>query len=95
MIKAPFRVAHADLIGLLERVGTQVEDFRHAQEYKRLLPYVEAMRPLLGEDYLVIVVTNIQQIAGVGEVEKLLSRWVFSLSLDVGQEVVAVEVNLV
>jgi len=52
-------------------------------------------RPLLGEDDLVVVVTEIEQIAGIGEVEGLLARWLSSLALDVWQEIGPVKVDLV
>src|SRR3954464_924268 len=66
-----------------------------AQLDERLLPDVEAVRALLEEGELPLVVAQRGELAAVGPVEELLA-WCFGgLALEEGHEVVAVEVDLV
>ena len=67
-------VVHALVVGRLEGVGAQVEDLRQTQRHERLLPDVEAVRALLGEDDLPLVVAQRHQRAVVVEVEELVAR---------------------
>src|SRR5258705_12609668 len=57
-VGSPVGIVHADVIPLLERIGTQVEDLRNAQHDKRFLPDREALSTLLGKDNFPLVVTQ-------------------------------------
>ena len=79
MLHPPASVVHAFVIGRLEWVGAQVEQLGEAQRHERILPDIQTMRSLLGEDELPLVVAQRHQRAVVVEVEELLARvWAFA-----------------
>ena len=92
-VDAPVRVVHGDVIGLLERIRAQIEDLRHAQRREGLLPNVKAMRTLLLEDNLPVVVTQADERAIIVPVEELVTRTGSLAGESVG-EVVAIEMHL-
>jgi hypothetical protein len=55
-VDSPVGVIHGDMVGLLERIGAQVEQFAKAQDLKRLLPAVKAMSALLRKHLLRIII---------------------------------------
>src|SRR5262245_27465530 len=61
MLDAPSFVVHPFLIRGLERIGAQIEELRQPQPDERLLPDVQPMLPLLGEDDLPLVVAQRDQ----------------------------------
>ena len=58
------------------------------------MPDVKTLGSLLCKNNLSFVVTQVQQIARIGEVEELLARTVLFFASEVRQEIVAVEVDL-
>ena len=58
VIDPPAVPVHAFVVADLERIGAQVEELREAQRHERLLPDVAAVRALLGEDDLPLVVAQ-------------------------------------
>lgn len=90
MVDHPPVIANGFIERLLEWIRAKVEDSRDAQKDKRFAPDLETVCPLLSEYDLIIVVAQIQQISGVGEVEKLSARRLFSLTFEVRQEVVSI-----
>ena len=93
VLDPPLLVAHAIVVGRLERIGAQVEDLRQAQRHERFLPDIEAVRALLGEDDLPLVVAQADQRAVVVEVEELVARAGRFAGQRIG-DVVAVEMDL-
>ncbi len=67
------RSGSASVVGALEGIGTQVEELWKAQCYERILPDIEAVCSLLGEDQLPLVVAQCHQRAVVVEVEEFLA----------------------
>jgi hypothetical protein len=61
------------VVGALERIGPQIEQLGHAQSDHRILPNIEAMRALLQEGELPLVVAQPGQPAIVRPVEELLA----------------------
>src|SRR5512144_3116549 len=56
-VNAPVAVIHGDMVGLLERIGTEVKELGQTQRHERLLPNIEAMSALLCKDELPVVIT--------------------------------------
>ena len=74
VVDPPVRCSPCRMVGLLERIGAQVEELGQAQRHERLLPDIEAVGALLGEDDLPVVVAQRHQRAVVVEVEELVAR---------------------
>jgi hypothetical protein len=67
-------LVHTDLVRLLERIRTQVEELGEPQCHERLLPDVEAFGALLGKHELPLVVAQADDRAIVAEVEELVTQ---------------------
>ena len=93
VLDEPSHVVARLVLGPLERVGAQVEQHRQAQLHHRLRPDIEALRLLLQEHRLPLVVAQAGQVAVVGPVEELAAL-VRALAGEQVALVVAVEVNL-
>src|SRR4029077_12529910 len=79
----------------LVRVRAKVEDFRDTQLGKRLGPDSQrARRSLLLEDNLPVFVAQCDDIAIVIDVDELLARTALLLPREVGELVVAIEMDL-
>src|SRR5262245_7024024 len=79
------------LVGTLERVAPQVVDLRHAHRDERLLPDAESMRALLDERRFPVPEPQGHQVAVVAPVEEALARVLLHLTLEIGQQVEAVD----
>ncbi len=73
VVHAPLPVVPA-VRGFLEGIGAEVEEPGEAQGHKRLLPDIEAVGALLGEDDLPLVVAQSHQRAVIVEVEEFVAR---------------------
>src|SRR5262245_3481327 len=71
MLDEPSHVVARLVLAPLERVGAQVEQSGHAQLHQRLGPDIEAMRPLLQEHGLPLLVAQAGEVAVVGPIEEL------------------------
>ena len=71
---APTFDVHALVVGGLEWIRAEIEDLREAQGHEGLLPDLEALPPLLGEDDLPLIIPKADQRAVVIGVEELVAR---------------------
>src|ERR1700693_27707 len=94
MLEDPFVVITLLVFGALEWIGTQVEQLGRTQLNQRLHPDLEALRWLLHEHRLVLVVAEACEVAVIGPVIKFVAL-VGSLAGKQVALVVAVEVHLV
>ena len=92
VLDEPSHVVAGLVLGPLERVGAQVEQHGQAQLHHRLRPDIEAMRLLLQEHRLPLLVAQAGKVAVVGPVEELAAL-VRALAGEQVALVVAVEVN--
>ena len=76
-----------------EWVHAQVNDFWQSQESKGFLPNLESLCTLLGKNNFPVVITQIQQVTCIREIEDLFSRTDFFLTFEVRQKVVAIQVD--
>ena len=82
-------------VGALERIRPQVEELRDPQRDERLGPDLQrALDALLHEHDLPVVEAEREHVAVVGEVDEPLPRALVHLAGEVGQQVVAVDVDL-
>jgi hypothetical protein len=95
MIHPPLCVTDGLIMGPLERIHAKISEHRRSQCRVGVLPHVIAMSILNQERYFVVVVTQCSDTAIVGPVEELLARPLDCLSLECGQQVVAIKENLV
>ena len=93
VLDEPPHVVAGLVLGPLERIGAQVEQRRQAQLDHRLRPDIEAVRLLLQEHRLPLLVAKPGEVAVVGPVEELAAL-VRALAGEQITLVVAVEVNL-
>src|SRR5205823_9358443 len=78
----------------LERIGSKVKVFRDTQRSERLGPYSKgALRPLLQEHDLPVLVPHRHKIAVIVEVEELVACALFLLSDQIWKLVEAVEMD--
>src|SRR6185369_8806390 len=88
-VGSPLLVEHGRVFaGPLERVTPQVEERRETQPNERLLPDSEAVRALLHEVDLPVLVAQRHQVAVVAPVEEALAGIVSYLPLQERQQVV-------
>ena len=74
VIDPPPPVINALVVGRLERIGAQIEKLRETQWHEWILPHIQAMRALFGEDDLLLVVAQRYERAVVVEVKEFLAR---------------------
>ena len=70
-IEPPFGITDAFVIGSFERIGPQVIDLGQPQEYEGILPYRHSVGSLFGKDEFPPVVSQVEEITRVREVEEL------------------------
>src|SRR5260370_31211542 len=56
VIDPPPAVINALVVGRLEGIRAQVEQFRETQRHEGILPYIQPDRPLFGKDALVLLI---------------------------------------
>ena len=93
VLDEPSHVVAGLVLGPLERIGAQVEQHGQAQLHHRLRPDIEAVRLLLHEHRLPLLVAKAGEVAVVGPVEEFAAL-VRALAGEQVALVVAVEVNL-
>src|SRR5439155_8788927 len=94
-VRTPPWIINAFVVGTLERVAPQVEDLGDAECHERLLPDIEAMRALLREHELPVVVAQGNYAAVVAPVEEFMPRRLLGFAFEIWDQVIAVEMNLV
>src|SRR5215467_2319932 len=93
-MQEPVVVGVRSNVGALERVGSQVEDLRHAQGSERLCPYAHrSFASLLHENHLPIVETQRNQVSIVIEVDEALSWAMLLFSGQIGNQIIAIYVR--
>src|SRR5580658_1650394 len=78
----------------LEGIGAQIENLRYAECFVTLHPNIQTFMILLDEDRLPAPVTNREEVAIVAPIEKILSRRILHLTLEVRNQVVAIQVDV-
>src|SRR5215510_4651197 len=82
------------MLGLLERIGTEIKNQWNAQFHLRLRPDHEALGTLFKKADLPLFISHGHKIAIVAPVHELLARPFLGFALERGHEVIAVEMNL-
>src|SRR4030095_9648119 len=93
VVNPPVSIVYAFMVGGLERIGAQIEKFGEPQRHKWVLPHVQAVRALFGEDDFVLVVAERDKRTVVVEVKEFLA-WARRFSSQRVGQVVAIEMNL-
>ena len=73
-IETPLGVPDADLVRLLEWIGTQVAKTRESHRHERFLPDVQPLGSLLLEGKLPIVIANGDHRSVIVEIEEFVTR---------------------
>ena len=79
----------------LERIAAKVEHLRRSELHERLEPAHELLGPLLHEHDLPVAHADRQDVAVIADVKEELPRTFFRLAGQVGDQVVAVDMDLV
>ena len=93
VLDEPAHVVAGFVLGPFERVGSQIEQLRQAKLHQRLRPDIKAMRLLLHEHCLPLVVAKAREVAVIGPIEEFAAL-VRALAGEEVALVVAVEMNL-
>ncbi len=93
MLDEPAHVIAGFVLGPFERIGSQVEQLRQAKLHHRLRPDSQAVRLLLQEHRLPLIVAKAREVAVIGPVEEFAAL-VRALAGEEVALVVAVEMNL-
>ncbi len=94
MLHDPVPVSVGVFVSSLEGIAPQVEDLWKPERNKGLCPQQHRLGPLLIEDRFPIPVTDGHDLAVVVGVEKPVTRALVRLTLEIGQHVVAVDLDL-
>src|SRR6185369_3759810 len=94
MLDPPMGIVDGLMVRALEGIAQQIEELGESQGHEGILPDIEAMGPLFGENELPAPVAQGDELPVVAEVEEFLAGRFRRLPGEVGEEVVSVEVDL-
>lgn len=93
MIGGPFVVEERAVLGRLERVRSQVEDFGNPKMGEILAPYCEALPLLFEENHFPVFITSSEEVSVVAPVHELLAGRFLDLTLKEWNEIVTIEMH--
>ena len=94
MFQDPVPVTIGVVVGPLKGIPAQVEDLRQTQGDKGFGPKLHGLGPLLGEDGFPISISNSHNLAVIIGIEEPVPRALLGLAGEVGQDIVAVDLDL-